>query len=219
MIVVIEGLDGTGKATQSKLLTDRLMAMDIKAMRHSFPNYSSESAGPLKMYLQGEIDEDHTKVNIYATSSFFAADRYITFYKEVWPWMQENPDGVVVLDRYVSSNLIYQGAHLPDDKERRKFYKWSIDYETRLLGLPEADKTILLDLPVYVSTALIALRDRKADVHEADIAYLERCRKSSFCAAKFGAWDLVRCESRAKGFIRDEEDIADEILSLVLLDL
>jgi dTMP kinase len=128
--------------------------------------------------------------------------------------MRENPDGVVVLDRYMSSNPIYQGANIEDEDEMRRFFWWSRDFETRMLGLPEADMTVLLDLPVHIGIKLLKERGRKLDIHEKDKDFLERCRKASKAAAEFGHWIVVRCEDESGKGIRSEKSIADEVYAL-----
>ena len=103
-LIVIEGLDGSGKATQAQLLYDRLQKQDAKVKKVSFPDYASSSSSLVKMYLSGEFGNEPNAVNAYAASSFYAVDRYASFKKD---WEQfYNEGGVIIADRYTTSNAI-----------------------------------------------------------------------------------------------------------------
>lgn len=214
-LIVIEGLDGSGKATQSSKLITKLSALDIPALKVSFPNYEDKAAGALKMYLDGEFGSDPSSVNAYAASTFFAVDRFSS-YKRTWQGKLYTGTNVVC-DRYTTSNAIHQMAKLPKE-QWDGFLNWLYDFEFDKLGLPRPSLVVYLDMDVAVSQALIESRcaDKKIkkDIHEADIAYLNICREAAqYCAKKFD-WKVVSCSSDSRVYPVDE--IAADVLDLVL---
>lgn len=213
-LVVIEGLDGSGKATQSALLEDALRSMGYAPRRLSFPNYESPSSALVKLYLDGFFGSRPGDVNAYAASSFYAVDRYASF-KADWQAHFE-AGGVLVADRYTTSNAIHQCVKLPED-EWDDFVDWLWDFEYGKLGLPQPGLVLFLDVEPAVSRKLLAAREKRdvkatRDIHEEDGEYLERCRKAAlWCAEKFG-WKSVKCTERDA--MRPAGDIAAEILKI-----
>ena len=120
-LLTVEGLDGSGKATQARLLCDFLSEMEIRVRKVSFPDYEHSSSSLVKMYLNGEFGSKPEDVNAYAASSFFAVDRYAS-YRKYWKASLENGEWVVA-DRYTTSNMIYQVTKLPRD-EWDPFLDW-----------------------------------------------------------------------------------------------
>lgn len=195
-LIVIDGLDGCGKSTQFELLAMALTDKGITCKPISFPEYDKTSSALVRMYLNGEIASSPNEVNAYAASSFYASDRYIS-YKLYWE--KEYLNGEVILaSRYVSSNAIHQMSKLPEE-EWDSYLEWLDDYEYNRLGLPRPDKTIFLDMPLEVSRKMISLRyngdESKRDIHEADFAYLESCRKSALYAAEKCKWEIIKCNN------------------------
>ncbi len=213
-LVVIEGLDGSGKATQSALLEDALGNMGYAPRRLSFPNYESPSSALVKLYLDGFFGSRPGDVNAYAASSFYAVDRYASF-KADWQAHFE-AGGVLVADRYTTSNAIHQCVKLPED-EWDNFVDWLWDFEYGKLGLPQPGLVLFLDVEPAVSRKLLAAREKRdvkatRDIHEEDGEYLERCRKAAlWCAEKFG-WKSVKCTEGDA--MRPAGDIAAEILKI-----
>ena len=113
-LIVIEGLDGSGKATQTKMLCDRLEKEGKKFLKVSFPDYRSDSSALVRMYLSGRFGEHPDDVNAYAASSFYAVDRYASF-KENWG-KRYNDGRLIIADRYATSNGIHQCSKLPEDR-------------------------------------------------------------------------------------------------------
>lgn len=193
-IIVLDGLDGSGKSTQFELLQKFLTKNKIKYKAISFPDYDKPSSTLVKMYLHGEFGNSADSVNAYAASSFYAVDRYASF-KLYWEEAYNN--GYFILaSRYVSSNAIHQMEKL--DKSKWDVYlNWLCDYEYEKLGLPKPDKVIFLDMPVNVSQKLLSKRyngdEGKKDIHESNTDYLDNCRQSALYAAKKMNWDIVRC--------------------------
>jgi dTMP kinase len=211
-LIVFEGIDGSGKSTQFKKMCDRLNAEDRRFKRIVFPRYDEPSSSLIKMYLAGEFGTDPDSVNAYAASSFFAVDRYASYVMD-WREYYDN-GGLILTDRYTTSNALHQGAKLPVD-EREHFFRWLYDYEFNLIGLPEPDVVVFLD--IEVSLAAERLRNRQtdsgicADIHEQNLLYLTNCAHSGRQAAGQFGWHIIDCLSEGQG--RSEEDIHNDIFS------
>ena len=212
-LIVIEGLDGSGKATQTKLLCDALLSNKIDVKKVSFPDYNSDSSALVKMYLDGQFGSDPDDVNAYAASSFYAVDRYAS-YKTGWGAFYD-AGGIVIADRYTTSNAIHQCSKLPD-AEWDGFLDWLFHYEYELLGIPAPDSVIYLRLDPAVSQKLMTGRyhgDEKKDIHESNLTYLDRSRQAAdYCSEKLG-WRVVECLTGSS--MRTVEDIHREILDKV----
>ena len=217
-LVVVEGLDGSGKATQVTMLAERLSGQGSNVRAVSFPDYGSPSSSLVKMYLAGDFGASPASVGAYAASSFYAVDRFASFSKD---WRTFYADGGTVLaDRYTTSNFIYQCAKLPLQKWD-EFVEWLYDFEYCKLGIPCPDKVVYLDVEPEVSQLLLSERyagsEEKKDIHERNLGYLMQCRTAAlWCAEKFG-WQVVCCSRN--GAMRAREKIADEIYATVWEDL
>lgn len=214
-LIVMEGLDGSGKQTQTRRQYERLAdELHQKVRMVSFPNYQSPASGPLKMYLGGTFGERPDDVNAYAASVFFAIDRFASF-RQDWQAFYEN-GGLVLADRYSTSNVIHQCAKLPPE-QWAGFVDWLQDFEYTKLGIPAPDAVIYLDVPVEISQQLLAGRyggdEARKDIHERDANYLQACRAAAlWCAGRMG-WHTVSCA--AEGELRDVEDISAEITHIL----
>ena len=138
-LIVLEGLDGSGKATQAKLLAAHLKGQGFSVREITFPNYESDSSALVKMYLAGQFGQHPDDVNAYAASSFYAVDRYAS-YKKDWGSFYEN-GGIIIADRYTTSNAVHQCSKLPPE-QWESFLGWLFDFEFHLLGLPAPDEVI-----------------------------------------------------------------------------
>lgn len=210
-LIVIEGLDGSGKATQAQLLCESLEGQGLKVRKVSFPDYDSDSSALVKMYLNGEFGKDPDDVNAYAASSFYAVDRYAS-YKKDWGKFYEN-GGVIVADRYTTSNAIHQCSKL-NEELWDEFLGWLFKYEYEILGIPAPDTVIYLKVDTEVSQKLMTGRydgdESKKDIHEGNLDYLNRSRKAAgYCSKKLG-WKEIDC--CAENGMRSIEDIHNEIL-------
>ncbi|HCG59977.1 MAG TPA: thymidylate kinase, partial [Lachnospiraceae bacterium] len=135
-LIVIEGLDGSGKATQAKRLAAALQQSGERVREISFPNYDSDSSALVKMYLSGAFGTQPGDVNAYAASSFYAVDRYAGMKQDWGSFYDEG--GILIADRYTTSNAVHQCCKLPRDGWD-DYLDWLFDFEYRLLRLPEPD--------------------------------------------------------------------------------
>ncbi len=213
-LIVIEGLDGSGKATQAKLLADALQQTGDKVMQITFPNYNSPSSALVKMYLGGDFGEKPGDVNAYAASSFYSVDRYAS-YKTIWGAFYHD-GGTIVSDRYTTSNAVHQCSKLPKS-EWDKYLTWLFALEYDQIAIPKPDAVIYLDVDPIVSQKLMSARyhgdETKKDIHEKDVDYLNRSRAAAqYCAEKL-CWQRVACCEN--GTMRSIEAIHRDILNLV----
>lgn len=214
-LIVIEGLDGSGKSTQLELLPQNLKKTGIDSRSVSFPDYDSNSSALVKMYLGGEFGKKPGDVNAYAASLFYAVDRFAS-YKTNWGEYY-NQNGVIVSGRYTTSNAVHQTSKM-DEGEWKGFLDWLYDLEYNKVGIPKPDKVIFLDMPIEVSQKLLSGRykgdEAKKDIHESDTAYLDKCRKAAMFTAKYSGWTIIPCAK--DGEPRDIEDIANDVLAETL---
>lgn len=213
-LFVVEGLDGSGKGTQAQKLCERLQKAGILCEKISFPEYEDPAAGAVCMYLRGDFGSDPGDVNAFAASTFFAVDRFSGYKRKMKPILDKG--GVVICDRYTTSNAIHQMAKLPRD-QWESFLDWLYDFEFCKLGLPRPNEVIYLSMDVAVSQKLIAERckDKQItkDIHEANVAYLKCCKDAAeHCAKKLG-WKVIQCSDKTAPFLI--EDIADQVFEVI----
>lgn len=212
-LIVIEGLDGSGKATQAALLTDRLLRAGRQAIQISFPDYDSPSSALVRLYLSGALGEAE-EVNAYAASIFYAADRYISYANR---WKKDYQAGhTIVADRYTTSNAAHQMAKLSRE-QWDGYLDWLYDCEFDRLRLPRPDLVLYLDLPPEASRRLLRRRyteqGGKEDIHERNLDYLFRCREAALYAADRLKWRVINgCPG---GEILPADGIADIIWEIV----
>lgn len=213
-IIVIEGLDGSGKATQTDLLYKKLISEGKNVKKLTFPCYDSQSSALVKMYLGGELGDDPNAVNPYTASAFYAVDRVASFLKD---WKTDYDNGTIFLcDRYSTSNPIYQLSKL-NENEFDNFLEWLNDFEHTKLGIPAPDFVLYLNMPIDISQSLMAKRyngdEEKKDIHEKNISFLEKCHKSAkYCANKLG-WEVIDCAKEGK--VKSIEEISGEVYSKI----
>ena len=216
-LFVIDGTDGSGKQTQSNLLKERLKKDGIDFKSVSFPNYDSPSSTLVKMYLEGDFGENQKDVSPYIASTFYAADRYATYKKDFEEYY--NNGGIIIADRYTTSNMIHQAGIIKDKQEREKFLKWLWDFEFNLYGLPIPTEVIFLNMPPDYTEKLIQDRENKI-THEKKKDIIEKNKQNTIDAynnalelVKKYNWYEIKCVKDDK--IRTIEDINDEIYELV----
>ena len=208
-LITIDGLDGSGKSTQSELVYRRLVQQGKKVRLVSFPNYGTPACAPVEMYLNGAYGSDPNAVNCYAASTFYAVDRYASYNLG---WKQDYLDGAIILaTRYTTSNAIHQAAKLESER-RGEFLDWLESYEYGLLGLPRPDLTVLLEVPVEVSLSMIEKRGEKTDIHE-NTNHLRQAYSAAMEVSRKWDWQVVHCSG--EGRMRPKESITDEILAVI----
>ncbi len=213
-LIVIEGLDGSGKSTQAELLEKSLKENGVNYRKIKLPDYESPSSTLVKMYLSGDFGKDAAAVNAYAAGAFYAVDRYASFNLD---WKKDyDSDTLIIADRYATSNSIYQMEKVPPE-EWDSYLEWSYDFEYRKLGIPVPDAVIFLDMPVEVSQRLMTERyggdESEKDVHESDVEYLKNCRKSALYAAKKQGWYIVDCSDGREPY--PIESIHEKIMEII----
>ena len=191
-LIVLEGIDGSGKSAQFRRLCAKLEQDGIEYNHIVFPRYDQESSALIRMYLGGQFGSHPGDVNAYAASTFYAVDRFASYHDD-WGKIYES-GGLILSDRYTTSNAVHQGSKLPDD-ELPDFFDWLVDLEYCKMGLPEPDLVIYLEVDIETSLRRMRNRERKnhskADIHEKDTAYLERCLHTAERAAEHYGWKKI----------------------------
>lgn len=209
-LIAIEGLDGSGKETQTKLLCEALSSRKIVFQKISFPDYESPSSSLVKMYLNGDFGNQPGDVNAYAASSFYAVDRFAS-YRRYWKKAYDRGD-LIIADRYTTSNLVFQLPKVEKEKWG-EFLKWLEDYEYEKLGLPKPNLTFYLEMPEEVSEQLLNERyhgdESQKDIHEKDCSFQHVCRESAAFAAQTLKWQIIHCVEN--GRLRTPEEIHREM--------
>ena len=215
-LIIFEGLDGSGKGTQTNLLCQALRARGADLRQITFPDYESDSSALVRMYLSGRFGQRPDDVNAYAASTFYAVDRFAS-YKTDWGEFYRT-GGLVVSDRYTTSNAVHQCSKLPP-MHWDGFLDWLFDFEYKKMGIPAPDAVVYLSVDVEVSQGLLAARYHgdaaKMDIQEKDTEYLARSRAAAeYCARTLG-WRRIDCtrEENGKKIMRTPEDIHAEVLA------
>ena len=213
-LIIIEGLDGSGKTVQLDLLKkDYLHCRFI-----TFPNYRSPSGQIVKNYLEEKYKEDNDTVSAYTASCFYAVDRY-TSYKTDWEkdYSAEIP---IFSARYVSSNAIYQMTKLPKESWD-EYMEWLFDTEYGKFAIPKPTGTIFLDMPVDVSRKLLLKRysgdEKKLDLHESNLDFMRKCREAAMYVAEKENWRIIKCSENSEPLPVDviHEKIKKEVEDLL----
>lgn len=177
--IVIDGIDGSGKTTQLKLLKKRLKKNNLPYEIADFPQYNTKSAGLVEEYLSGKYGGPE-EVGPYIASIFYASDRYDAGFK-IKKWLNENK--IVLSNRYTSANMGHQGCKIKDKNDRQQYFQWLIDLEFNIFKIPLPDITLILDVDAETSLKLQEKRNReewigkdKKDIHENNIAHLSSAR-------------------------------------------
>lgn len=215
-LIIFEGLDGSGKGTQTALTAQKLREQGINLRQITFPNYQSDSSALVKMYLSGQFGEKPDDVNAYAASCFYAVDRYAS-YKTDWGEFYRG-GGLVLSDRYTTSNAVHQCAKLPP-MHWDGFLNWLFDFEYKKIGIPAPDAVFYLAVNPEISQQLLKERyhgdESKKDIQEKDKEYIARSRAAAeYCAKAFG-WYRIDCSGNGTDVnsMRSVEQINAEILA------
>lgn len=213
-LIVLEGIDGSGKSAQYRRLTARFEREGLDYHSIVFPRYDQESSALIRMYLNGDFGSRPDDVNAYASSIFYAVDRYASYMTDWKAYYQSG--GVVLSDRYTTSNAVHQGAKLPPEEQPR-FFDWLYDLEYVKLGLPRPDLVIFLDVDLATSEARMHRRQLKTgksgDIHERDTEYLQLCLDTGHRAAAHYGWREV--DFMKDGKEREVDEKHEEIYQIV----
>ena len=217
-LIIIEGGDGSGKATQTALLKERLEREGYNVRTVSFPNYDSPAAMPVKMYLAGDFGKKPSDVNPYVASTFYAVDRFASFRQDWQEFYEEG--GLILADRYTTSNMIHQAVKYDDPAERDAFLDWLDDLEFGKFGLPRPDGVCLLDVPEAVTERLMANREHKTggatgDIHEKDTSYLVRVHEAYDELARRYGWHRIYCADESGEQLRTIEAIHEDVYKAI----
>ena len=218
MLIVIEsGTDASGKETQSKLLKNRLENDGYNVIRITFPDYESKSSELVKMYLNGDFGSNPNDVNPYTASTFYAVDRFAS-YKMKWRDFLDS-GGIVIADRYTSSNMVHQAAKFDNDKDKDIFLEWLYDLEFNKMELPKPTEIIFLDMDIKASLKLMKLRKNKIDgsmkkdIHESDEIYMTKSYNNAKWIAEKYNWNIVNCTERER--IKSIEEIHEIVYNKI----
>ena len=213
IFLAIDGLDGSGKETQSKQLAKYLTEKGKKVRMLSFPTYDGKGSAFVDMYLKGELGKNAGDTNAYAASVFFAMDRYYSFRTD-WSKDYMDDDTYIIANRYTSANAVHQLSKLPRD-EWDGFLEWLWDFEFKKIGLPAPDRVIYLEMKPEVSISLINSRSeqtgREKDIHETDKNHLVNSYSAALYSSQKLGWDIIHC-CNAEGELRSIKDIFSDIV-------
>ena len=219
MLIAIEGIDGAGKRTQTERLAEALNAAGVSACWTAFPRYGeTEASAAISQYLNGQFGPIQL-IPARMPALLYAEDR---FQGRASLQAMDQLHDIIIADRYVASNLAYQGARC-QGPTRSAFIEWLSNVEHNVNGMPRADLTVFLDVSVSAAVALVAQKgereytDLKADLHEQDLPYLRACREVylDLCARQYGShWLLIDCMDADRG-LRSIESIHQEVVSKV----
>jgi dTMP kinase len=195
-IIVIAGTDGSGKATQTKILIDRLRESGYKVSTFDFPRYNEKSSTMVSMYLRGEFGSA-SEVSPHVASMFFAIDRHFAA-KDIAKAVES--EDFVIMNRYITANMAHQGGKIKDREERNKFLTWLKELEYEKLELPKPDKTVFLYLPPTYGQELVDKKEereytqgKKRDIHEDDKQHLEDASEAYQQIAEDHGWLRIDC--------------------------
>ena len=213
-LIVLEGIDGSGKSSQYRRLCARMENDGIDYNHIVFPRYDKDSSALIRMYLNGEFGEKPSDVSAYAASTFYAVDRFAS-YRSDWGKIYEN-GGIIISDRYTTSNAVHQGSKL-DNSQLPEFFDWLADLEYVKMGLPRPDLVIYLDVDIETSLRRMAKRQEStsttADIHEKDVAYLSRCLEVAGIACEHFGW--MRIPYMKDGLEREVDEKNAQIYEIV----
>lgn len=213
-LIVLEGIDGSGKSTQYRMLLERFQSENIPFTSTVFPRYKEESSALIRLYLGGAFGEKPSDVNACAAAAFYAVDRYAA-YKQEWGQIYEN-GGLILADRYTTSNAVHQGCKVPE-AELGAFFDWLYDFEYVRLELPRPDLVLYLDVDIETSLRRMRRREAatntRADIHEKDAGYLEACLRTGRLAARHYGWR--RIDWLRDGRERDAREKNDELYDII----
>ena len=220
-LFVIDGTDASGKQTQFEKLKERFDKEKIDYKTVSFPKYDSPSSSLVKMYLSGDFGEKAKDVSPYIASTFYAADRYATYKKELEEYYEKG--GIILADRYTTANMVHQAGKIDDKKEREKFLNWLWDFEFNLYKIPIPTKVFFLNMPPEYAFKLMEDRENKfthgkeKDIHEKDKSHIIDAYNAACDLVDKYNWCEIKCVKNNE--IRTIEDIHEEIFNNIIKEI
>ena len=224
-LVVIDGIDGSGKATQTKLLAAAIRRQKVPVKTIDFPRYEDNFFGRLiGEYLSGAFG-DFIQADPRVASVLYAADRFESA-RQIEGWLAAGQ--TVIADRYVSANQIHQGGKIADNKKRQDFLRWLDQMEYEIFKIPRPDLVIYLDVPLAVSQAWLEqkiarrkkkyLKDGRRDVAEDNLLHLQNSRASALdLARRHQNWVKIEC---CRGMVcQPPAAVSEQVLKLVAAKL
>lgn len=198
-LIVIDGTDGSGKATQTKKLIERLVEKGYDTETMDFPQYYNNYFGHIVgSFLRGDFG-DPTEINPYLSSILYAADRFESS-KKIRQWLEDGK--IVILDRYVSANQIHQGGKIKNNEQRKTFLNWLDKIEHGVFNIPRPDLIVYLDVPPKTSQLLIDFKSSrdyvkgaKKDKHESNVDFqMDSHEQSLRLVSELNNWHRIMCE-------------------------
>lgn len=218
LIVIESGTDGAGKKTQAEEIFKRLLAEGYKVIQVTYPNYDTPGGAFAKAYLEGKLGDKASNINPEPISDGYALDRYYSYNNVVDGWKSFYEDGgIVIADRYTTSNLVHQGVKIGNKRNRENYYKKTIKKEYNEYGLPEPDMVVFLNVSPSISEILRETRKNKIDnsdkkdIHEKDSKYLEKCYINSLELVDKYGWVNIICDNEAKDGLKSKEEIHEYV--------
>ena len=200
-----EGIDGSGKSTQTKLLVEKLLREGYTVKTIDFPQYGKKSAGPVEEYLAGKYGNE---VGPHAASAFFAVDRYDLSF-QLRGWLSQGY--VVVADRYVGSNMGHQGSKIASPQARKEFFQWLYKLEYGIFHIPKPTVSFFLNIPAKIAQELCENPERrktkKKDIHERDSKHFQNAGKAYHHAVKLFPKDFCTIENVQNGKLLTPEKV------------
>lgn len=212
-LIVIEGADGAGKATQAKLLVERLRSEGIEVEAIDFPQYESNLFGKLIRECLDGHRGDFLKLDPRITSTLYAADRLESSIK-IKQWLAEGK--VVVADRYVSANMLHQGAKITDEAEREEFLSWLDKMEHGAMAVPRPELILYLDIPYKVRMEMMLSDDSRGELDSCETSADHQSKTEAAAlglVANLNSWQPIACI--ADNNLRSREDIHEEAYQMV----
>jgi dTMP kinase len=216
-LIVIDGIDGSGKGTQVNLLMDKLKSEGYDVFKADFPRYNEYSSIFVTKYLNGLFGTSD-QVSAKKASTFYAIDRFAASFE-----MKEHLEkgGIIISNRYVSANKIHQASKIEDEDELDEFLNWVDDLEYNIYGIPKPDKVLFLNVPPKIGQSLVDkktlrkyLDGKKRDIHEEDIDHLKKAYlRACGLVDRYDNWEEILCIKNDE--LRTIDDIQEEIYNKV----